>query len=356
MQLRMSISLRWACLLPLVAIPFVANAQPAETSILETIALTFQNTVNAVIGTDFSDRVKDSAVGLSGGLQGLATGLAGALTLISLIWGVMLAMLEKKPVVPAAVEALLFGIIALMLIRSFVVLVDTVYGMAMGTMNAVGLNVGNTFREFIQSIASSVASVFSNISRQAEFNWRFAEVLLEGIFALLVLAIAAYFLLKSLSSIMGVFIMGPIFLGVGIVVGPVMCATVASSFTRQWFQQWLNFLVGSAFLTVTAVVVLRLLAGIFSPAFQQLGGGSTAAIALGIAMVAAGLAKLFEAIPGITDAIFPGRTGAGRAIDTRSIGSAANPVNHARAAAGGVRSAAANVRAGYGRISSLTAR
>jgi len=314
--------------------PVAAHAaESSETLVL--VAKAMKDVINAVIGKEFADKVKNAALALSGNVSGVALALAGVLTLLSLIWGVMLAMLEKKSVVTAAFEALLFGVIAAALIKSFSLLANTVYDIAMAVLNAVGLNVGETFVDFVKSIFDPVGKIFQSISDQAEWTWAFADVLVDGIFAMLILLVAAWFLIQAASSIMGVFIMGPIFVGVGMVIGPLMCATLASGYTRQWFSQWLNFLVGASFLTVTAVVVMKLLTGVFETAFTSMGGGKSSAVALGVAMIAAGLSKLFEAIPNITDAIFPGRTGAGSAINTKAIGAAANPVNHGKTAASG---------------------
>jgi type IV secretory pathway VirB6-like protein len=120
-----------------------------------------------------------------------------------------------------------------------------------------------------------------------------------------------------------------------------------SRYTRAWFGQWLNYLVSSAFLTVVAVIVLKLLSTIFASSFEKFGEGKSAATALGIAMIAAGMTKLFESIPSITDAIFPGRTGAAGAINSNAIAQAANPINSGRNAVAGGKFAASKVKAGY---------
>jgi type IV secretory pathway VirB6-like protein len=342
-----------ACVLLLLPLSAFAEDQ---SEILVLISTTLKDVVNAVVGKNFADKVKAAALALSGNVTGIAMTLAGVLTLLSLIWGVMLAMLEKKSVVTAAFEALLFGVIAAALIKSFALLANTVYDLAMAVLNAVGLNVGETFVNFIKSIFDPVGKIFKAIADQAEWSWSFVSMLGDAIFAMLILLVAAWFLIQAASSMMGVFIMGPIFVGVGIVVGPVMCATLASAYTRQWFSQWLNFLVGASFLTVTSVVVMKLLTGVFETAFTALGGGKSSAVALGIAMIAAGLSKLFEAIPNITDAIFPGRTGAGSAINTKAIGAAANPANHVKTAYNGASTGVSKVKSVSSAVSKFMTR
>lgn len=344
----MFISRRGLLLVILLLLPAYAMAAgPGEESILDVIAVMFRDVINAVIGQDFADRVKSSALGLAGSVNGPAMKLAGGLALANLMWATMIAMLEKKSLVASAVETLIFASLAAVLISNYTTLVDTVYNLAMGVLRAVGLDVGTVFVDFFKSIFDPVHKIFSAISENKtdEWNWEFGKVLIEGLFSILILVVAAWFLLQASASMMGVFIMGPIFLGVGIVFGPLMCATLAANYTRQWFSQWLNFLVGASFLTVTSVVVMKLLSGVFSSAFTQLGSGQTVAVALGVAMLAAGLGKLFESIPSITDAIFPGRTGAGGAINHRGIAGAANPVNHLATAA---RGAAAAYKGGKG--------
>jgi type IV secretion system protein TrbL len=349
----------FAVALTLLSFPIVAPAAsegPQPSEILSVIADVMKKVVNAVIGQDFADRVKASALALSAKVSPVGEALAGIFTLLSLLWGVMIAMLEKKSVVVEAFEALLFGVIAAALIKSFPTLAGTIYDIGNSVMNSVGLNVGETFVRFITSILTPVGNIFKNLADKSGWTFEFAKALVDGVFSVLILAIAAWFLIQAASSIMGVFIMGPIFLGVGIVFGPVMCATIASAYTRQWFSQWLNFLVGSTFLTVTAVVVMSLLTGLFQNAFQVLGTGQSSAVALGIAMIAAGLSKLFESVPGITDAIFPGRTGAGNAINSKSIGAAANPVNHLKTGARSGMYAAKSVSAGVAKISNALSR
>lgn len=322
--------------------PFGAWAAGAgDESILDVIAVMFRDVINAVIGQDFADRVKSSALGLSGRTTGTALKLAGVLALANLMWATMMAMLEKRSVIASVTETLLFASIAAVLISNYTTLVETVYGVAMSVLQAVGLDVGQAFVDFFKSIFDPVHKIFSAISESKgdEWTWEFGKVLLEGLLSILILVVAAWFLLQASASMMGVFIMGPIFVGVGIVFGPIMCATLAANYTRQWFSQWLNFLVGASFLTVVSVVVMKLLSGVFSSAFTQLGSGQTVAVALGVAMLAAGLSKLFESIPSITDAIFPGRTGAGGAINHRGISAAANPVNHVMTAARGASAA-----------------
>lgn len=343
-----------ACLLIL---PIAASAATASgDSLLEAIAVMFRDVINAVVGKDFADRVKSSALGLASGTNGTALSLAGALTMISLIWGVLIAMMEKKSMISAAFEALLFGLIAALLIKNYNTLVDTVYGVAMDVLKGVGLDIGQTFVDFFKSIFNPVHKIFSSMADDMEWSWEFTKILLEGLLSVLILLVAAYFLLQASASMMGVFMMGPIFLGVGIVFGPIMCATLAASYTRQWFSQWLNFLVGASFLTVVSVVVMKLLSGVFSTAFTKLGSGQSVAVALGVAMLAAGLGKLFESVPAITDAIFPGRTGAGGAINHKSISAAANPVNHLRTAGRGSVAAAKATKGAYAATTSAYGR
>lgn len=331
--------------------PVLAFAQGAgEPTLLENLALVFKNVVNAVIGNDFVDRVINAAKGLAGSLKSVAMALAGVLALIQLIWNAMLAMLEKKPVIPAVLETVLFSLIAAALLTNYSVVVDTVYGIAKSVLSAVGLDIGQTFMDFIKSLYDPVARLFVNIGKsfgEAWGTWKIVDVVAEIVLTVLVLVVAIYFIVVSLVSLLGVFIMGPIFLGVGIVIGPLMVATIVSRYTRAWFGQWLNYLVSSAFLTVGAVIVLKLLSTIFASSFEKFGEGKSAATALGIAMIAAGMTKLFESIPSITDAIFPGRTGAAGAINSNAIGQAANPINSGRNAVAGGKFAASKVQAGY---------
>src|SRR3990167_7141714 len=347
MNAKCSVS-RLGLALMILLFPVLAFAQGAgEPTLLENLALVFKNVVNAVIGNDFVDRVINAAKGLAGSLKSVAMALAGVLALIQLIWN---AMLEKKPVIPAVLETVLFSLIAAALLTNYSVVVDTVYGIAKSVLSAVGLDIGQTFMDFIKSLYDPVARLFVNIGKsfgEAWGTWKIVDVVAEIVLTVLVLVVAIYFIVVSLVSLLGVFIMGPIFLGVGIVIGPLMVATIVSRYTRAWFGQWLNYLVSSAFLTVVAVIVLKLLSTIFASSFEKFGEGKSAATALGIAMIAAGMTKLFESIPSITDAIFPGRTGAAGSINSNAIAQAANPVNSGRNAVAGGKFAASKVQSGY---------
>jgi hypothetical protein len=283
-------------------------------TLFDSIGTTFDRIANNAIGGDFADRVKFIGIEFAGKLNNAALILAGALATTSLMWRVLMAMVTKKSPLDAAVEVMIFGTLTALLIANYATVVNVFAGIAsdvLGTLTSGG--VGGALREFVTSSFSVIGSIFSNFDTGTGalgFITASIDVIAGFVVAIAVLFLAA----KAFVSILSVFMMGPIFFAVGVVFGPLMIATLAADYTRKWFDQWLNFMVGSAFLTVTAVVVLKIMGAVIGASAVGLAGGGTAVAMLGVLILVSSMAKLFEAVPAMTDAIFPGRTGAGAAI------------------------------------------
>lgn len=347
----------------LASLPHTAYAAATDqgatfTGVLEGMKGIMSNIVDNAFGKTFAERLKSNAVSLASGTTTVANAIAGALAAVTLLWAVMVAMVEKKSVIGATFEVLLFGIVAAALINNYQTVVDQVWGTANDILSAVGLDIPTTFGNFLTSFFTPIGNLVARmVDAFGAGFWTldFAGAVIDSIFSVLLLLVILILLIYSLVHIVGVFVMGPVFFAVGVVFGPIMMATIVSSYTRQWFNQWLNFLVGSAFLSVVAVTVLRLLTLTIENAVTSLAtqGSSTLAL-LGVAILMAMASKLYQAVPSITDAIFPGRTGAGKAIGVLPLG-ASKAGGGASAAGLAAKASAAGAAYGpVGMVASLT--
>lgn len=320
--------------------------------------------VNDALGKDFIERVKQAALSKAEATTTIALSLGGAIALLTLIWSVMILMLSRQSVVGATVEVLLYGLIAAALITQYSTLVDQIFSIAMSLLSAIGLDVGSTLSEFLQSFFLPLAAVFRRFGEDSApwYSFEFLKISLDMLGTLVLTAIVIVLLLSAIVSLLSVLLVGPIFFGVGIIFGPIMIATLVSSFTRQWFNQWLNFMIGSAFLTTVAIAVVSLLTGVIGVTAQRLGAGGSGLLAMaGLVLLAATTGKIFESVPAITDAIFPGRTGAGRALNMKMgatmasatgtvIDAAAMAANPASSAKNGIKSALAGAQSAAGAV------
>ena len=302
--------------------------------------------VNQSLGTAFFETIKNAALTIAAKTNSLALTIAGALAVITLIWKVMLAMLSKDSVVLATLETLILSSICFAVITQYSVLVNQIYNIADGVLSAIGMDLGATLAEFVKSFFGPVAAVYKKWTSQSS-GW-LSMIFSSGtidMFGTVILTIAIIvLLLLAMVNLLGVFIMGPIFFGIGIVFGPLMIATIVSDYTRQWFGNWLNFMVGSAFLTTVAVAVVSLLTEVIGATASQLGSGGSGILAMVVlTLLAATTSKIFESVPRITDAIFPGRTGASMAINKSMVPSA---VNATKSAAGAAMNPVSTAKAG----------
>lgn len=346
-----------ALLLMTPSLSFAQAKMGVFEGMLDGLKNAFAGLINSTFGQGFSDNVKNAAISMAAALVGPAKYLAGAIGLITLIWRVMLAMASKESVLNATLEVLIFGLIAALLIDNYEKVVNQVWDIANQAMEAVGLGIGQTFAEFVTSFLAPIGDTFKNWQKLNEAKGIWSSLFSESTLDLLgsiIMTIAIIILLAlAVIEIVGVFVMGPVFFAVGVVFAPLMIATIISGMTRKWFEQWFNYMVGSAFLTAVAVAVMKLLTLSIGGAVKNLGqGGSTTLALLGIVLLMGSAAKLFSAVPSITDAIFPGRTGAGAAIAGGGGGVVKNMVAGAAGAAVGAAAAAA----GKGSVSGTVGR
>jgi type IV secretion system protein TrbL len=271
-----------------------------------------KNLLNSLLSENLIQIFASKASEIAGGLQGSATTLAGVLALISLLWGVLMAYINKKPPVNALIEAVLFGSLAALMIKNFVWVGDGARElakqvMANGSLSSAGL-------DYLGKIFGLLGALLMEVWRSLT-TWDGILDLFRsgGIITIFALAIAIVFAFIGFVSLIGVALAGPFAFGIGLAISPMVAATIANPYTRRWFDQWLNFMVGAAFLSALVWIALELLGAPLVAIMVEISNQKPSA---GSAVQAAILmyfsSKMIQAVPSIADSLFPGRTGAGR--------------------------------------------
>lgn len=336
-------SWRAAIALAIIIMPIAAHADDKVSGfegVLLYLRELFTNLVNQVFGASLAENLKTQGLSMSDSMVGPANMLAGGLLTVTLFWRATLAMVNKTSMALVAFEVLLFGIIAVALINNYAMVVEQIWDIAMSALNAIGLSIGDTFADFLTAFFKPIGDISARWVLETQGKTWFSKVFdsatLDWIGSLLLIIVIIILAAMAVINVVGIFLMGPVFFAVGVVFGPMFIATIVSDYTRKWFDQWLNFMVGAAFLTAVAVAVMKLLTLTVGNAVTNLQGGSSTYAMLGVALLMSAASKLFGAVPSITDAIFPGRTGAGSAIPSGGSAKSAGP-----AAAGGLVGSAA---------------
>ena len=311
--------------------------------------------VNGVLG-NFSDTVKSAALSMANTTNRIALSLAAALAVASLVWKVLIDMLQKKSVMGSAIEVIIYATITVALLTSYTIVVDQVWNLASALLNSLAPNGKSAIGVYVSTFWDALGRVFTNITNA----WSKVGILsgsvlvIDAVGALIVMIGVIFLMVTSLATIIGVFVMGPVYFGIGIVFGPVMIATFAADYTRPWFNKWFEFLVGSAMLTVVASVVLVIISAIVTGTVDRIGVGGNSALMsmIGVAILSLSFSKLFESVPAITDALFPGRTGAGGSI---ASGMGAGVLAGAVTGVAGAKMALDLAKAGPGQIAATGA-
>ncbi|ABM59423.1 type IV secretion system protein [Verminephrobacter eiseniae] len=299
--------------------------------------------INSILGKNLIQLFVDSAMTIADKLDPLAMGLAAGLALIAMLWALLVAMIDKSSALTAMVEPLIFAVLTALLLANYGMLVNDIVQLGQEVIEVTGKSVGEAFMGFVNVFLRTFSKMFAASVKEAGFTLKFAEVLGEMLITLLFLAIAFVFILLACKELIGVFLIGPVALGIGVALGPLFIATLPLPKTRRWLDQWLNFLINAAMLTALAIIAMVLVQELVidvADKFQTPNDKATIGKAIAIALVAAGLGKVFSAIPGFADALLPGRTGAGNAMSGKAGEGVANAVKGAGAMAAGAMAAA----------------
>ncbi len=282
------------------------EGQSEALSILEALRWLSGRLLSESVLQQFVDKGKE----LANGMLGPARILAGGLALVSLLWGVLMAFINKKSPLNAVVEAGIFASLSALMIQNFAWVSDGVYKLAKDAMGQSSLPAKAA--SFLESLVVGFGAILANIFGRI-FDIGFLDILqiLPAVFAVL---LALVFGLLAFVTLLGLALQGPFALGIGLAVAPMIAATIASPYTRRWFDQWLNFMVGAAFSTAMIWIALSLLMAPMEVMINDASNGKhtiLAGAAFQIALLMFFASKMLAAVPSISDAIFPGRTGAG---------------------------------------------
>lgn len=306
------------------------------------------NFIDSVLGRNAVDMFVSSAMPIAGGLNTMASSIAGSLALISLLWSLLLAIVSKKSALSAMMEPIIFSILTALLLANYSMIVTDVVALGQDAISATGQTVGSAFTRFLDVFLMAFINLIVAVMERFSMTWGIFSVVLEAVIALVVLAVAAVLVLIALVDIVAVFLTGPVALGVGVAVGPLFIATLPLGATRRWFDQWLNFIINASMLTALAVIVMVLVQNAILESVTSFMGGETGTIGkvVAIALIASSLSKIFQAIPSFADALFPGRTGAGSAMSQAPGSAIANAAKAGAQAASSAASGAARAAGG----------
>lgn len=347
--------------------PVAPAPAPAPSSIVSDVSriangaslYVIGGTIDRALGGNLVQNFKTSGLSIASGLMGGAKILGGALALAALLWEIILALIKGESTLPATTECLLYAVVTAALLGNYTQIVNDIVGLGTWLIGATGKTLGTATHDFIQSIYTKLIDVIVKaIENMSTINIvKLSASLIDAVIAIFLIAIAAFFMIISLVELIGVVLAGPVVIGIAVALGPLFVATLASSWTRRWFSQWINFLVNGAMLTGLVVVVLMLVTGFITLNVGAPSSGYLSGEALMLALLAAGMGKIFSAIPSMADGLFPGRTSAGSAsAGAKVISAAAQTAKGAATGAGAGAVAGGKAVASAGREVTATAR
>lgn len=336
--------------------PGVASAadQASELFSLEFLA----PLINRVFGQGVIDVFVQSALSISGNLTGFALSLAGILAVISTLWSVMLAMTTRTSPLTAMLEPLIFSVLTYLLLSNYAMVVGDVVQLGKKLIQMSGSSLGDSFQDFVNSCLHAFQRLWRlTLDREGNLGLlQFLQLGVERLVTIVLLVLAFILMLLSIKTLVSVLLLGPVALGIGIAVGPLLIATLAGSYTRKWVDQWLAYMINATVLTAFVVIVLVLMKNSVTTVINDLvdvgndiSHGGTLGRVLALALIIASLGGVFSAVPDMVSAMLPGRLGGGaRTMTMHPMAGAAakNSGGAALAASGSVGGAAAGAVAG----------
>lgn len=267
--------------------------------------------VNYIFGKSTLDLFVKTATGMAGKFTGFALQLAGLLALISVLWSVMMAMSSKQHPLAAIIEPLVFAVLTALFLSNYGVIVNDVVALGQKAIEFSGSSVGDAFSNFFNSMFGGVFKIMKSIYDRFSFTLDFGKALIEALIAIFLLIVALVMTAYSIKNLVSTLLLGPILLGIGVAVGPLAVAALASKFSRPWFKKWVEHLIASALLTAFVVIVLVLLKeAITSIVSEVIGDGDgTIGKLLALVIIIASLADIFDKLPSVANAMMPGSTG-----------------------------------------------
>ena len=240
--------------------------------------------------------------------------IAGSLALATILWIIVISLVKNESVLPGVTEELIYAIITAALLGWYAQIVNDIVGLGEWVLATTGGSLRQAVVGFVDGMMAKIIDVivkgFQNVVSLK--GWLLGGAI-DWAISILLLLVATYFMVIALLELIGVVLAGPVVIGIAVALGPLFIASFASQWTRRWFNQWINFFVNGAMLTAMVVVVLTLINNVVVRDIGLAPSGFLAGEALALALLAAGMGKIFSSIPSLADGLFPGRTGAGSA-------------------------------------------
>jgi TrbL/VirB6 plasmid conjugal transfer protein len=255
----------------------------------------------------------DAGKGISGGIQGPAKALAGVLLSIVLAAGIANALASGKGVSGVVIDVILLGSIVAAVLAGYGSLVDVGVSLAESLNGAVGGTLFQALLDFLNTFVGIVAGVYNAMTTGFScMEWGIGMIakLIDLLFGLLILCAAMVLVVLAFAEILYVILLGPVLIGVAVATGPLFIATLASKATKSFFDKWLAFLASALLVQFVALLMLKLISVAMLAAAKSSGtDGSFVVQALGIALIAHMMSKLFQSVPGIASALTGGKLG-----------------------------------------------
>lgn len=274
--------------------------------------------VTKSLGINILQRFVKAAEPVARDLKSYALILGGALALASMTWNIMMAIALRDSPMDVALEAIIYASMAAFLIANYGLIVGDLVAVGSKIITASGFgDLSTVLADFIFSYFQKLfETVMTGLAKMASFTGWFTGAL-DLIISGVLLVVAFVFGIRALIELIGVALLGPVLVGVGIAVGPLFIACLASNWTRSWFQKWLDFLLNGTVLTAIVVIVVGLVKNVIVVSNPVVGGSLTGE-ALSLALISVALGKIFSSIPGMVDALLPGRSH-GKAMSGKEI-------------------------------------
>ncbi|MGE8451423.1 MAG: type IV secretion system protein [Pseudomonadales bacterium] len=304
----------------------------------------------------FESSLLTKAKGTAAKLMVPAKVVGGTLALISLLWGLIVALgTEKGTPITVVIDVVLPASVVALFLGYYDQFVDALVGVsklissaASSPWVAVLKLVGSMLNTLMGGLTNVVAAFYC-----AKFGFATLGVVFGSVVAIALLLMATYVMIRAIVDIVAVIFLGPFLAAVGAAVGPIFIAFGASSWTRPWISSWVGFLIQALLLNFFAALVLELLAAPFDGLSTTMhfaavagNGGLTVALdalaILGMSLIAS---RIFGQIPQIVSTLFPGNlgvvTGDGRKSTAKAAGEAGGVLKDVAMKIPGVKTAAA---------------
>ncbi len=289
-----------------------ANAPPSDLFSVSFLA----KMIDGVLGQNLISMFISGGLQISKNFMLGAKVIAGTIALASMAWNLMMAQVNHESPTTVIIEGLIYAMITAVLLSMYSQIINSVADFGTWVTSTIGGSLGSSVSGLFGSIINATISSLQKIGLTAPTGTGFFGISLsyvvDGIVSAGLLIFALLLIVMAIIELVSVVILGPVIVGISIAFGPLFIASIASHWTRKWFDHWWNFLLAGALLYGMTVAVVQLVSNAISAAVnsQAIGGGTMlAGNALAIAVICKALGEIFAQIPKMADGLFPGRHG-----------------------------------------------